>query len=178
MKWYDLQDLLPPVYASIASMYASAITENDELKLLDAESLDVYKNFFIQTCDEDTIKYWENILGIEPGEGETLEYRRSVVISYLSTKQKITIGFVRKTMGDIFGDGHYEIKYSDISNTILEITIFDSTIDRVKSFVKWFNKVCPAHVQWGISRKDHADFGVDCYVGILNEKTSVVDLIN
>lgn len=176
MRWYDLQSLLPPVYASIMSMYEAAVTENDELKSFNTETEQVFKNFFIQTCDEETIRYWENLLGITPSSDQDLDFRRRVVISFLSTKQAITVGFVRKTMKDLFGEGNYDLRYSPDSNLEVEIAVFDTTFEKIKTFVSWFNKVCPAHIKWDFSHIERADMQVECFVGVVSESTTVITL--
>lgn len=176
MKWYDLQDLLPEVYAKIASMYAASVTENEELKQLDAQSTRLYRNFFIQLCDAQTLQYWEEILDIPVDVELDSDVRRQRIINELSTKQAITIGFVRKVMRDLFGDGNYTFKYSETSNLVLEVEVRNSELERIEYFMKWFTKVCPAHIQWTLDHVEPIDCNVKCFLGVVNENTSMFEM--
>ena len=81
MFWFDIADeLLPPVYRAIKDLYAYARTLDTELKESLANMMLVRENFFIQTCDLETIEYWELLLGDELYGEYTIEYSRKQIL--------------------------------------------------------------------------------------------------
>lgn len=148
MRWYDLQDLLPPVYAGIKSMYSTAESENTELLGAKSDYTDILNNMFVQTCDVSTLEYWESIIGIPLYGDETIESRRQMVLLYLSNNWQITKPYVKQRMLDLFGLGNYEFEYDETNNLIVKVRVYDTSTNAIKRFLDWFVKVCPAHIQW------------------------------
>jgi hypothetical protein len=148
MRWYDLQTLLPPVYAGIKSMYATAESENTELFEAKADYAKILENFFVQTCDVPTLEYWENIMGIKLYGDETVESRRQMVLLYLANNLKITKPYVKQRMLELFGVGNYEFEYDEYNNLIVNVRVYDASTNAIKRFLDWFTKVCPAHIRW------------------------------
>lgn len=148
MRWYDLQTLLPPVYAGIKSMYATAESENTELLESKADYAKILENFFIQTCDVSTLEYWENIMGIKLYGDETIESRRQMVLLYLANNWQITKPYVKQRMLELFGVGNYEFEYDEYNNLIVNVRVYDASTNAIKRFLDWFTKVCPAHIRW------------------------------
>ena len=148
MRWYDLQTLLPNVYAGIKSMYATAESENTELLEAKADYTEILDNFFVQTCDVTTLEYWENIVGINLYGDETIESRRQMVLLYLANNWQITQPFVKQKMLELFGVGNYSFEYHQDNHLIVNVLIQDATTNAIRRFIDWFTKVCPAHIQW------------------------------
>lgn len=148
MRWYDLQTLLPPVYAGIKSMFATAETENDELLGVKSYSEGILSNLFVQTCDVQTLEYWENLIGINLYGDETIESRRQMILLYLSNNWQITRPFVESRMFELFGYLNYSFEYDPSNNLIVRLHFYDSDSTAIKRFLDWFCKVCPAHIKW------------------------------
>lgn len=148
MRWYDLQTLLPTVYAGIKSMYATAESENTELLEAKADYTKILDNFFVQTCDVTTLEYLENIVGINLYGDETIESRRQMVLLYLANNWQITQPFVKQKMLELFGVGNYSFEYHQDNHLIVNVLIQDATTNAIRRFIDWFTKVCPAHIQW------------------------------
>lgn len=148
MRWYDLQTLLPPVYAGIKSMYATAESENTELLESKADYAKILENLFVQTCDVSTLEYWENIMGIKLYGDETIESRRQMVLLYLANNWQITKPYVKQRMLELFGVGNYEFEYDKYNNLIVNVRVYDASTNAIKRFLDWFTKVCPAHIRW------------------------------
>lgn len=149
MRWYNLQDLLPPVYANIKSMYATAETENTELLNVRLSIRQILENMYIQTCDLETLEYWERTIGIELYGDETEESRRRMVLLYLADNWQITKPYVESVMLELFGEGNFVFEYGYNNNLIVKIRMFDATTNAIKRFMNWFQTVCPAHIMWG-----------------------------
>lgn len=148
MRWYDLQTLLPTVYAGIKSMYSTAESENTELLESKADYTKILDNFFIQTCDITTLEYWENLIGINLYGGETIDSRRQMVLLYLANNWQITQPLVKQRMLELFGVGNYTFDYDPNNHLLVTLHIYDATTNAIKRFLDWFVKVCPAHIQW------------------------------
>lgn len=149
MRWYNLQDLLPPVYANIKSMYATAETENTELLNVRLSIRQILENMYIQTCDLETLEYWERTIGIELYGDETEESRRRMVLLYLADNWQITKPYVESVMLELFGEGNFVFEYDFNNNLVVKIKMFDVTTNAIKRFINWFQTVCPAHIMWG-----------------------------
>lgn len=149
MRWYNLQDLLPPVYANIKSMHATAETENTELLNVRLSIRQILENMFIQTCDLETLEYWERTIGIELYGDETEESRRRMVLLYLADNWQITKPYVESVMLELFGEGNFVFEYDFNNNLVVKIKMFDATTNAIKRFMNWFQTVCPAHIMWG-----------------------------
>ena len=157
MHWYDLTELLPPVFRNIKSMFSAAFTENIELLQVKSYLKAIADNFFIQTCDVKTLEYWESLLDIKVYGSETIEQRRQAVILHLANNQPITMLYVRKVMTDIFGEGNFELEYDDTTPYTLVLNVFNTTIDNLEKFILWFEQVCPAHMSWMAAHTEKAD---------------------
>lgn len=149
MRWYNLQDLLPTVYANIKSMYATAETENTELLNVRLSIRQILENMYIQTCDLETLEYWERTIGIELYGDETEESRRCMVLLYLADNWQITKPYVESVMLELFGEGNFVFEYDFNNNLVVKIKMFDVTTNAIRRFMNWFQTVCPAHIMWG-----------------------------
>lgn len=148
MRWYDLPDLLPPVYAGIDSMFAVADTENTELKAAYAIRNAILDNFFIQTCDLKTLQYWEQLLGIEIDEGETVDERRAMILIYLVANWQITDSYITEIGIGYFGEGKFAIEYDAENHLKINLRMVHPDVVAINRFMRWFITVCPAHIDW------------------------------
>lgn len=161
MIWYDLQELLPPVFAAVQSMYETAVAENEELKAAYSIRNAIFSNFFVQTCDVKTLQYWEQLLDIELFGTETIEERRAMILLYLVNNWQITKPFVEYQMEQFFGEGNYSFEYNPENNLIVDIHMYDASYNNVRRFLRWFEKVCPAHISWDNSVTYRSEETVD-----------------
>lgn len=164
MHWYDLTNLLPPVFRNIKSMFAAADSENTELLKIQVISGKISENFYIQTCDNATLQYWESLLNIQIFDGETTEERREDILRHLTNNQPITEPYVKQVLTDTFGAGNYEIYHTPDNNLEVHISVYDAdSYDKVDSFFRWFSVVCPAHILWFFENVSRADSDVYVY---------------
>lgn len=147
MFWFDIADeLLPPVYRAIKDMYAYARTLDTQLRQSLTDMMAVRQNFFIQTCDIETIEYWESLLGITLYGGETIEDRRQMIMIYLNNRYPTSEPYVRSVMNTLFGQENYDIEFDAYDPFLIRMHIFDSPYDSIKRFWDWFLKARPAHI--------------------------------
>lgn len=147
MFWFDIADvLLPPVYQAIKDMYAYARTLDTELRESLVNMTAVRTNFFIQTCDEQTLQDWENLLGISLYTGETLEERRQFILMYLNNRFPTSEPYIRHVMDMMFGSEHYQLTVGDIDPFSIMMLLTDVPSEKIRKFMAWFSKMLPAHL--------------------------------
>lgn len=109
-------------------------------------------NQFPGTADEEGLAIFENILGIQPEAGSSLEERRKIVLLYYSGTGKLSgsviQNLIRSYMGcdsDILWDGQ-----------IFEIKILgeDGPQQLNEGFLEVIRRRMPAHIAYGISLKE------------------------
>lgn len=149
MFWFDIADeLLPPVYRAIKDMYAYARSLDTELREALANMIAVRTNFFIQTCDEETLEYWENLLGISSYVSESIEERRQFILMYLNNRFPTSEPYVRYLMTKMFGESNFSLEFDAIDPLTLQLNLYDTNYDKIRKFLAWFSKMCPAHIRW------------------------------
>lgn len=159
MFWFDIPDeLLPPAYQAIKDMYAYARTLDTELRESLTNMLMIRTNFFIQTCDLETIEYWESLLDIQLYGFETIEERREMILLYLNNRYPTSEPYVRHVLTTLFGEDGYTLSIDEHDPFYLRISMYDSTYDAIKRFVNWFERMCPAHLKWtrNYTERSHA----------------------
>lgn len=158
MYWFDIADeLLPPVYRAIKDLYAYARTLDTELKESLANMMLVRENFFIQTCDLETIEYWESLLGIELYGGETIEDRRQMILIFLNNRFPTSEPYVRHVMETLFGAGHYDVQIDPTDPFQIHLVMLDTTYEAIRRFMQWFIRMCPAHLMYSQQHVENAN---------------------
>lgn len=158
MYWFDIpDDLLPPVYAAIKDVYAYARTLDTQLRESIVDMDNVKGNFFIQTCDEDMLEYWESLLGIDLYGNETLDERRQTILLYLNNRFPTSEPYIRHVMDGLFGEDGYSLSINTNDPYRLDIRMFDTTYDSVKRFMRWFIRMCPAHLLFHANETERAN---------------------
>lgn len=193
MIWYNLTDLLPTVYREIKSMYAAAETEDVELRNFIAMSKRVLDNFFIQTCDVDTIKYYEDLLGIEAINKDDLEERRAFVLSALNNQKPFTLQYLIEQLDAIFGADNWsfpeyteenpDAPYFDEENANmpkgkgrrLMIAVFNALWSQLRQLFYILARILPCHILPKIAQGNLADQfvnpNVSCLAGTVARAT-------
>lgn len=179
MKWFDIPDeLLPPVYRRIKDMYAYARSLDTELRDFLVYANQILNNFFIQTCDLETIEYWERLLGIILSGGETIDERRQNILLYLNNSSPTTEPYVRKVLSDTFGEDNYSMSFDVAGGKPfdLNIEIYLSTPEKIKRFMRWMYKMCPAHIQLNAIQIDEVESALFIYCHAESDVSSTATL--
>lgn len=149
MLWFDIPDeLLPPAYSSIKDMYAYARTLDTELRNFLYVMYYIRGNFFVQTCDTETLTQWIALLNIPLYGGESTEEKRELVLMYLNNQKPATEPFFRSMLDQFFGSGNYtyEIPQDDPLSVVINFTHPDYIL--VRRFGDWFVRMVSAHILW------------------------------
>lgn len=105
----DLMSLLPQYFQNIFDFQELMSTEEIELKEFFGSLQQVWNNLFIQTADEATIEYHENLLGLVPDPGDSLEIRRWRVINRYRRRPPFTLVTLYEQLNELVGVGNYEV---------------------------------------------------------------------
>lgn len=105
----DLIHYLPLFIAEYKEIQHVMNTENPEFQLIADESEVIKNNQYIITCNEAGIAKFEKLLGIIPGEEDTLELRISRVLIKWNDVIPYTWKVFLKKMASLCGAGNFEV---------------------------------------------------------------------
>lgn len=117
----DLWKHLPPFLKNFREMCALIDTENPEFNLAAQETDAMVEELFIQTATDTGLKRYEKILGISPATGDSLESRRSAIMTRWHDITPYTMTTLKNRIIAIQGNDEVEIIYS--TNRPYEIEI-------------------------------------------------------
>lgn len=142
----DLIKYLPYWYREILDYQQLCLTESQQFEGLAFAINNTGDNFFFQTADEGAIALWEKVLHILPNpQTETLEFRRTRVISRLSTKPPFTLGFLYNKLDELIGPGLWKVEVDYLSYTLyIETSAQDQSYYNELMFT--IGKIKPAHI--------------------------------
>lgn len=103
----DLVSMLPPFLAEYRELRAALEAENPEFVLVWRAADRVLRNEFIATADEYGIGRFEKMLNIPPSKGDSLETRRTRVLSRWFTALPYTWRRLLQKLSLICGDGGF-----------------------------------------------------------------------
>lgn len=145
MTAQDLLKLLPEFfvkikeYPEIMQAYTAAL---DDMEINIGQVRD---NMFIQTCDASTIALYEQLFGITPQPGDTLEARRNRVLNRLSMVVPFTERYLRSRLDEMYGAGNYTLTIDSTTSTAV-MEIHDFISQGIELFCDLWYRVAPAHV--------------------------------
>ena len=141
-----LKQQLPRYFRPIIEFGEILKAQGYSLDRFDEASAKVYANNYIATCDEDTIAYYERLLGIVYRFGDTLEYRRTRVLQKYNTIVPFSIGFLRDKLTELYGEDGYEMSV-DSAACKLKIKVTSDRYGAIDLLYDLLWDVVPAHIQ-------------------------------
>jgi hypothetical protein len=139
-------------FPEIMKAYAFALNE------VEGNTLQLWNNQYIQTCDETTLSEYEKFLGIVPSGTDTIEYRRMIVLNRYSMMVPFSEGYLRSRLDEMFGADGYELNV-DWQTLEASIEITASVARARLIFLDLWYGVAPAHV--AIEAVEHLESDVD-----------------
>jgi len=131
----DLVSYLPPFLAEFKENVALMEAENPEFNII-LKSFDrIIKNEFISTADDYGLSRLEKIIGIAPMQDDTLESRRSRVLSRWYNHTPLTLKGLKKRLTLICGEQGYSVNVKDYTIIISVYTRFDSQKEELKQLI-------------------------------------------
>lgn len=161
----DLIRLLPDYFKKILDFKEIMNTEEIELKELYAFINIIYNNVYIQTADEETIKYYENLLNLYPESGDSLEIRRIRVLNRLRLRPPYTLPYLKELLNANVGVNNWslEIDYPNYTMSITIYTVSEELYEEVKALVLY---IIPAHISWQVIQELPQEIDKTIYFGL------------
>lgn len=164
-----LMDQLPewfkPIleYIAIMQAYAGVFSGIEEkIALMEA-------NFYIQTADDATLRYWEKLLGIPTRMGDPLEFRRQRIFLRLNERSPFTIWDLRDRLTELFGDDY--TMSLDVPNCKLYISVTSERYGAVDLLYDVINEIVPVHLALKANQQVTNFIASEHYIGALTTRT-------
>lgn len=141
-----LRGQLPEYFRPIIEFREILKAHGYSLDKLDETSEKVKDNNYIATCDEETIAYYEKLLGITYRFGDTMEYRRARVLQKYNTIVPFSIEFLRDKLTELYGEDEYEMSV-DSAACKLKIKVTSDRYGAIDLLYDLLWDVVPAHIQ-------------------------------
>ena len=141
-----LKEQLPEYFRPIIEFGEILKAHGCSLDELDKTRVKVQDNNYILTCDEETIAYYEKLLGITYRFGDTMEYRRARVLQKYNTIVPFSIEFLRDKLTELYGEDGYEMSV-DSAACKLKIKVTSDRYGAIDLLYDLLWDVVPAHIQ-------------------------------
>lgn len=144
----NLMNLLPEYFQRILNFQEIMSTEEIELKRFYSELQQVWKNLFIQTADESTLEYHENLLSLTPDPDDTLEVRRWRIINRYRRRPPFTLPALLQQLNEILGIGNYNLVV-DYPGKSLRLELINADEQAIHEAKVVMITLPPAHLDQG-----------------------------
>ena len=141
-----LRGQLPEYFQPIIEFREILKAHGYSLDKLDETSEKVKDNNYIATCDEETIAYYEKLLGFTYRFGDTMEYRRARVLQKYNTIVPFSIEFLRDKLTELYGEDGYEMSVDSVACK-LKIKVTSDRYGAIDLLYDLLWDVVPAHIQ-------------------------------
>ena len=156
-------------YPEIMQAYTAAL---DDMEINIGQIRD---NMFIQTCDASTIALYEQLFGITPQPGDTLEARRNRVLNRLSMVVPFTERYLRARLDEMYGAGNYTLTV-DPTTSSATMAINDFISQGIELFCDLWYHTAPAHVALDVHEDITTDIDSDMYFGGVCLQTIIMQM--
>ena len=142
----DLLSYWMPILRNLKAFKEIAKAEEPEIKLL-LEAVDrTLKNMYIETADEYGIKRFEDMMGIYPDEGATLEERRFAVMVKWNDKLPYTLEMLKDLLNILCGENGYTVLV-DNNNYKITVKLALENEDNVGEVRDLLERMAPANLE-------------------------------
>ncbi|MCH5205644.1 MAG: DUF2313 domain-containing protein [Oscillospiraceae bacterium] len=141
----NLVEYLPPFLAEYKEINAALTAENPEFKISWDAAEQTLKNEFISTADEYGIKRFEKLLKIFPSADDTLESRRSRVLSRWFAEIPYTERVLISKLISLCGESNFTLK-TDYERYTLEIETSLNLFGQVEELQFMLDELVPANM--------------------------------
>lgn len=138
----SLIEYLPPVLQTVRELQVIIDAQDIEFQTAVDAADQLLDNLFIEHCDLDGIKRWENVVGIIANpETESLDFRRKRIINIYGTQLPYTVRRLGQKLDTIIGQNLWEIIVDNASYRLyiqsaepnqMFMTELQKTIEKVK----------------------------------------------
>ena len=104
------------------------------------------ENFYLSTCDEETVAYYENLFGLRVRLGDTLDFRKERLLQKFNTVVPFSIGFLKAKLGMLYGTDGYTLDVDSVES-ILRIKVTSDRYGAIDLLYDLLWDVVPAHMK-------------------------------
>jgi len=142
----ELASWFPAWYRNVREMDALWHTWGVLLDRLKADIQQVLDNYFLPSCDEATIEFWEEFMNIEFAVPHTLEYRRRYIMTHFSGFGKCSATQIKNIVKQYTGFGAVvRFEECDAEGNHQLIVVMENG-DTEDVYLIILEKVVPAHI--------------------------------
>lgn len=141
----DLLMLLPPYFQAIYEYQVLTEVEGAELETAEKSLEQIKRNLYVQTCDDPTLRKYEQLLGVVREQGVTLEYRRRMVLSRMNQQLPYSLPKLKEILDAALGRQWYRL---DVRFGVyeLELDVIDQSYKVLKNIQTMVEEIIPAHL--------------------------------
>ena len=99
----DLMLLLPPYFQAVYEYQVLMDIEGAELETAKRSLEQIKKNLYVQTCDDSTLREYEQLLGIVRERGAAMEYRRRMILSRMNQQLPYSLPKLKEILDAALG---------------------------------------------------------------------------
>ena len=155
---------LPPIMQQFIEMQQIMNAEDREIESIEETRSKLFKNAFIDSCDEDGIKRFEKPLGIVPDQKDRLEARKMRVYALWNSTLPYTMRGLKRQLDTICGEGKYSIDGS-IENYELNICTHLTTPKDAETAIALIEKMIPENIDVSFSNEIENEIRAKVYNG-------------
>lgn len=141
----------PQIIRTIKEFQAIIDGEYPEYEDLDSAEDTTLDNAYIATMDEDRVEQWENMLGIQPLEGSSLDDRRDTILARVRGQGKLNTALINSIVNAFTGGS----ANSWVADSTLYVEITPPPDNKQFQFAnveQELQKKIPAHLGMSVSR--------------------------
>lgn len=173
----NLKGQLPEYFRPVIEFGEILKAHGYSLNKIDETSEKVKDNNYIATCDEETIAYYEKLLGITYQFGDDLEYRRARVLQKYNTIAPFPIRFLQDKLTELYGEDGYEISV-DSAACKIKIKVSSDRYGAIDLLYNLLWDVVPAHIQITANQQVANYVSSSIYVGGAVSRTMIQTITN
>jgi len=141
-----LRDQLPDYFKPVIEFQEIIKAHGYALGGINQKAEQLQDNFYIATCDESTIAYYERLFEIKYRIGDTLDFRRARVSQKFNTIVPFSIGFLRDKLTELYGNDGYSLEVDPVALT-LKIKVISDRYGAIDLLYDLLWDVVPAHIR-------------------------------
>lgn len=147
----DVSNYWAAVVGNTDDFQQIANAQNPELNNLLSCIKDVLNDGFIKNATEYGVERWEKMLDISPALTDSLETRKTRVLTYLSFKTPYSWRVLEQMITSCVGEDNFTMKYiNDTSTLIVKVNVNDiSQFDLIENLLK---EVLPQNIVVNLER--------------------------
>lgn len=166
MRTVDLWEYLPPFLKDFTEMVEILGAEEPEFQELVKQIDDVMNDNFILTATARGIARFEEMLGIRPESGATLETRRSNVLTKWWDVTPYTIRTLKSRIAVIQGNDNIQISFADDDPYCIQIVTRLETAGQVDDLAYILKTMLPANLVVDSANRLEGTVGVGLFYGV------------